>query len=240
MSSLPQKLSLKDKVLISFQDVSKIYARDNEALSDVSLDIKEGEFVCLAGRSGAGKTTLLKLLLGEEKPSQGRILFNGIEVQRIVPRDLPFFRRKIGAVFQDYKLLSSKSVYDNVAYVLEVMGFSDKEIKQDVPQVLDIVGLSDYAHHLPLELSGGERQRVAVARALITRPKLVCADEPTGNLDPYHTRDIIQLLLKIQELGSTVILATHDKEIINNLKKRVVTLDKGRVIRDEQRGRFIC
>jgi len=240
MNSSPPKSNLKNKTLISFQNITKAYPRGIEALKDVSFEIKEGEFICLAGRSGAGKSTLLKLLLGEEKPSQGRIFFNGIEVQRIESRDLPYFRRKIGAIFQDYKLLSSKTVYDNVAYVLEVIGFADEEINQDVPQVLDIVGLADCAQHFPKELSGGERQRVAVARALITRPKLICADEPTGNLDPYHTRDIVQLLLKIQELGSTVILATHDKEIINNLKKRVITLDKGKVIRDEQRGRFIC
>jgi len=236
----PPKLNLKNKTLISFQNVTKTYPRNIEALKDVSFEIKEGEFICLAGRSGAGKSTLLKLLLGEEKPSQGRIFFNGIEVQKIEPRDLPYFRRKIGAIFQDYKLLSSKTVYDNIAYVLEVIGFADEEINQDIPQVLDIVGLTDCAQHFPKELSGGERQRVAVARALVTRPKLICADEPTGNLDPYHTQDIVQLLLKIQELGSTVILATHDKEIINNLKKRVITLDKGKVIRDEQRGRFIC
>jgi len=234
------KLNLNKKTLISFQNVSKTYSRNVEALKDVSLDIKEGEFVCLAGRSGAGKSTLLRLLLAEEKPTQGRILFNGIEVQKIGLSDLPYFRRKIGAVFQDYKLLSSKTVYDNVAYVLEVMGYTDKEISQDVPQVLDIVGLADYAQRFPQELSGGERQRVAVARALINRPKLICADEPTGNLDPYHTRDIVQLLLKIQELGSTVLLATHDKEIINGLKRRVVTLDKGKIIRDEQKGRFVC
>lgn len=240
MTLSPQKSNLNKKTLISFQNVSKVYSSDNEALRDVSLDIKEGEFICLAGRSGAGKTTLLRMLLGEEKPSQGRIFFNGIEVQKIGPRDLPYFRRKIGAIFQDYKLLPSKTVYDNVAYVMEVMGISDEEINQDVPQVLDIVGLIDCAYHLPDQLSGGERQRVAIARALVTRPKLICADEPTGNLDPYHTRDIIQLFLKIQELGSTVILATHDKEIINGLKKRVVTLEKGKIIRDEQRGRFIC
>jgi len=228
------------KTLISFQKVSKVYPRNIEALKDVSFEIKKGEFVCLAGRSGAGKTTLLKLLLGEEKPTQGRIFFNGIEVQKIKPRDLPHFRRKIGAIFQDYKLLSTKTVYDNVAYVLEVMGFTDQEISQEVPQVLDIVGLTDCTNHFPEELSGGERQRVTIARALITRPEVICADEPTGNLDPYHTQDIIQLLLKIQELGATVILATHDKEIINSLKKRVVTLDKGKLIRDEERGRFIC
>lgn len=234
------KSDSNNKTLISFQNVSKIYPRNIEALVDVSFEIKKGEFVCLAGRSGAGKSTLLRLLLGEEKPTEGKIFFNGIEVQKIKPRDLPYYRRKIGAIFQDYKLLSSKTVYDNVAYVLEVMGYDDEEIKKDVPQVLDIVGLANCVYHFPEELSGGERQRVAVARALITRPKLICADEPTGNLDPYHSRDIIQLFLKIQELGATIILATHNKETINGLKKRVITLDKGKLIRDEEEGRFIC
>ena len=240
MSLLKQKSKLNNETVVSFQNVTKVYPRNVEALSNVSFKIKKGEFVCLAGRSGSGKTTLLKLLMGEEKPTSGRIFFDGIEVQRLNSKDLPLLRRRIGAIFQDYKLLSSKTVYENIAYVLEVIGFSKKEIDQEVPQVLEIVGLSDCADHFPEELSGGERQRVAIARALITRPELVCADEPTGNLDPYHTRDIIQLLLKIQELGATVILSTHDKEIINSLQKRVITLDKGKIIRDEQRGRFIC
>ncbi len=240
MSLLKQKSKLNNETVVSFQNVTKVYPRNVEALSNVSFKIKKGEFVCLAGRSGSGKTTLLKLLMGEEKPTSGRIFFDGIEVQRLNSKDLPLLRRRIGAIFQDYKLLSSKTVYENIAYVLEVIGFSKKEIDQEVPQVLEIVGLSDCADHFPEELSGGERQRVAIARALITRPELVCADEPTGNLDPYHTRDIIQLLLKIRELGATVILSTHDKEIINSLQKRVITLDKGKIIRDEQRGRFIC
>ena len=235
-----QKSNLNNKTLISFRNVFKTYPRSIEALENISFEIKKGEFVCLAGRSGAGKTTLLKMLLGEEKPTQGRIFFNGTEVQKIESKDLPYFRRKIGAIFQDYKLLSSKTVYDNVAYALEVMGSTDNEINADVPQVLDIVGLTDCANHFPEELSGGEKQRVAIARALIVRPKLVCADEPTGNLDPYHTRDIIQLLLRIQGLGATVILSTHDKETINSIKKRVITLEKGKIIRDEQEGRFIC
>ncbi|MCD6177849.1 cell division ATP-binding protein FtsE [bacterium] len=226
--------------MVSFQNVTKIYPRDVEALRNVSFEIKKGEFVCLAGRSGAGKTTLLKLLIGEEKPTYGRIFFDGIEVQKLPSKDLPFLRRRIGAIFQDYKLLSSRTVYENIAYALEVIGFDKEEIDRQVPQVLDIVGLTDCADHFPEELSGGEKQRVAIARALITRPELICADEPTGNLDPYHTRDIIQLLLKIQELGATVILSTHDKEIINSLHKRVITLEKGKIIRDEQHGRFIC
>lgn len=234
------KLKLNNKTLISFQNVTKVYPRNVTALYDVSFEIKEGEFVCLAGCSGAGKTTLLKLLMAEEKPSQGKIFLNGTEVQKIKSSNLPHFRRKIGAIFQDYKLIPSKTVYENVAYAMEVVGFSDEEIKQDVAQVLDVVGLLDFADHFPEELSGGEKQRVAIARALVVRPKLICADEPTGNLDPYHSRDIIQLLLKIQELGATIILSTHDKEIINGLKKRVITLDKGKLIRDEEKGRFVC
>jgi len=240
MSLSTPKSNLNNKTLISFQNVTKIYPRNVGALTDISFEIKEGEFVCLAGRSGAGKTTLLKLLMAEEKPTEGKIFFNGTEVSKIKPKDLPLFRRKIGAVFQDYKLLSSKTVYGNIAYAMEVVGFDKEEIDQDVPQVLDIVGLSACSDHFPEELSGGERQRVAIARALVTRPKLICADEPTGNLDPYHTRDIIQLFLKIQELGATIILSTHNREIINGLKKRVITIDNGKIIRDEQRGRFIC
>lgn len=240
MNLLKQKSKSISETIVSFRNVTKIYPRNVEALSNVSFKIKKGEFVCLAGRSGAGKTTLLKLLIREEQPTFGRIFFDGIEVQKLKPKDLPLLRRRIGVIFQDYKLLLSKTVYENIAYVLEVIGFSKEEINQEVPQVLEIVGLSDCADHFPKELSGGERQRVAIARALITRPELICADEPTGNLDPYHTRDIIQLLLKIQELGATVILSTHDKEIINSLQKRVITLEKGKIIRDEQPGRFIC
>lgn len=240
MNSSKRKSKSNNSVLISFRDVVKIYPRRVEALKNVSFDVERGEFVCLAGKSGAGKTTLLKLLLGQEKPTSGRIFFDGIEVQKIHPRDIPFLRRRIGAIFQDYKLLPSKTVYENVAYVLEVIGFEDEEIKREVPQVLEIVGLAECADHFPQELSGGERQRVAIARALITRPELICADEPTGNLDPYHTHDIIQLLLKIQELGATIILSTHDKEIINRLRKRVITLENGKIIRDEKKGRFIC
>lgn len=240
MSSLKQKSNLTDEVLISFEDITKTYPHGVSALRKVSFDIKKGEFISLVGKSGAGKTTLLKLLMGEEKPNEGRIIFDGIEVQKLRPIELPLLRQRIGAIFQDYKLLSSKTTYENVAYVMELMGFEDEEIEQDVPQVLDIVGLKECTSHFPQELSGGERQRVAIARALITRPEVICADEPTGNLDPYHTRDIIRLLLRIQELGTTVLLSTHDKNIINNLERRVITLDKGEIIRDEQKGRFIC
>jgi len=225
--------------LIKFHNITKIYPPNNVALENVSFKVNKKEFISITGKSGAGKTTLLKLLLAEEKPTKGRIFFDGKDVHKIKPGDLPQFRRKIGTVFQDYKLLPLKNTYANIAYVMEVISKSDEEIARDLPQVLEIVGLTSRAYNFPRELSGGERQRVAIARALIHRPDVILADEPTGNLDPYHTLDILKLLIKINQLGTTVILATHDKEIINQLGKRVITLEKGRVIRDEERGRFI-
>lgn len=225
--------------MIKFQNITKIYPPNTVALENVSFEIKPNEFVSIAGRSGAGKTTLLKLLLAEEKPTRGRIFFDDRDLSKIKSSQLPQIRRKIGAVFQDYKLLPSKTAYENVTYVMEVIGASDEEIKRDVPQVLEIVGLQERSQNFPAELSAGERQRVAIARALVHRPEVILADEPTGNLDPYNTLDIIRLLLKIHQLGTTIVLATHNKEIINSLGKRVITLEKGRVIRDEEKGRFI-
>jgi len=231
--------------MVKFQNVTKIYPasfsglKDTVALENVSFEIKEGEFISIVGRSGAGKTTLLKLILVEEKPTKGRIFLEEEELSKIKPEKLPQLRRKIGAVFQDYKLLASKTTCENVAYVLQVIGASDLEIARDVPKVLEIVGLQDRANNFPAELSAGERQRVSIARALIHRPKVILADEPTGNLDPYNTLDIIKLLLKIHEMGTTLILSTHNKEIVNSLGKRVITLEKGKIIRDEERGRFI-
>ncbi len=225
--------------MIKFLNITKIYPPDILALKDASLEIKPKEFVLITGKSGAGKTTLLKLILVEEKPNQGKIFFEGQDLCKIRTGDLPQLRRKIGTVFQDYKLLFSKTVYENIAYVMEVMGADENEIKRDVSQILDIVGLENKAQSFPAQLSGGERQRTAIARALIHRPDIILADEPTGNLDPYNTSDILRLLLKINELGTTVILATHDKEIINSLEKRVITLDKGKIVRDEKKGRFI-
>jgi len=230
--------------MVKFQNVTKIYPGHaagpaTVALEDVSFEVKPEEFVSIVGRSGAGKTTLLRLLLAEEKPTRGQIFFDDIDVHKLPSNRLPQLRKKIGAVFQDYELLPNKTAYENIAYVMEVIGLSDKEIARDVPEVLEIVGLKDRTNNFPTELSGGERQRVAIARALIHRPEVILADEPTGNLDPYHTLDIIRLLLKIQEMGTTVILATHDKETINRLGKRVITLEEGRIIRDEEKGRFI-
>ena len=225
--------------MIQFEKVSKIYPPNSIALQDVSFIIKEGEFISLVGKSGAGKSTLLELFLREEFPSEGRVLFQGDDIHQIKDSLLPEFRRKIGAVFQDYKLLPNKTAYENVAYIMEVMGASEEDIVRDVSEVLEIVGLIERAHHYPAQLSGGEKQRVAIARALIHRPDVIIADEPTGNLDPYHTRDIIHLLIKINELGTTVILATHNKEVINRLGKRVLTLSEGRLVRDEEKGRFM-
>jgi len=225
--------------MIKFQNITKIYNPNAIALEDVSLEIGKGEFVSIVGRSGAGKTTLLKILLAEEKPTRGRVFFDGQDVRKIKKGELSQLRRRMGTIFQDYKLLSSKNAYENIAYVLEVVGAADGEISRDVFQVLEIVGLSDKARNFPQELSGGERQRVVVARALIHRPDVILADEPTGNLDPYHTHDIINLLLRINEMGTTIILATHNKGIINSLGRRVITLEKGRLIKDEEKGRFI-
>ncbi len=229
--------------MIRFEKISKIYPTPGEhptvALDDVSFEIKEKEFVSIVGRSGAGKTTLLKLLLVEEKPTKGRIFFNNEDLSKIKTKDLPLLRRKIGAVFQDYKLFPSKTAYENIAYVMEVIGASEEEIARDVPEVLKIVGLTDRANNFPAELSGGERQKVAIARSLIHRPRVILADEPTGNLDPYNALEIVRLLLTINELGTTVVLSTHNREIINRIEKRVITLEQGRVIRDEEVGRFI-
>ena len=225
--------------MISFQNLTKIYPPNIVALDNVSFNVEDKEFVCIVGRSGAGKTTLLKLLLAVEKPTQGKIFFENDDLFNIQSEKLPEFRRKIGVIFQDYKLLPSKTVYENVAYVMELMGRSDREISREIPQILKIVELEGRSHNFPAQLSGGDQQRAAVARAIAHRPQVILADEPTGNLDPYNTQDLIRLLKKINKLGTTIILATHDKEIIDSLKERVITLERGRLIRDEKEGRFI-
>jgi len=225
--------------MIAFQGISKVYNSHSTALDDVSFKVNPGEFVSLVGRSGAGKSTVIKLLIGEEKPTRGRVFFGQYEVNKLRDKELPALRRHIGIVFQDFRLLPTKNAYENVAFALEVAGRPQREINDLVPQVLDMVGLGDKAKNFPHELSGGERQRVAIARAMVHRPEVVIADEPTGNLDPFHTADIVNLLLKINELGTTVLLATHDREVINSIGRRVVTLDQGRVIRDEENGRFM-
>ena len=225
--------------MIKFQNISKIYPPDAVALEEVSFEIQPKEFVSIVGKSGGGKTTLLRLLLAEEKPTKGRVFFDDVDVHRIKRSYYPLFRRRIGVIFQDYKLLPTKTAFENIAYVMEVMGKSKEEIEKAVPQVLGIVGLTDKANNFPAHLSGGEKQRVAIARALIHRPDVILADEPTGNLDPYNTSEIIRLLVKINETGTTVVLASHDKEVINSLRRRVITLEDGKILRDEEKGRFI-
>jgi len=225
--------------MIEFKSVSKYYPGDCAALEKVTFNINPKEFVSIVGRSGAGKTTLLKLLLKEEMPSEGEILVDGRNIRNLKERELPLYRRKIGTIFQDFKLLPNKNAYENIAFAMEAAGRSEEDIAEDVPQILSLVELVDKANNFPCQLSGGEKQRVAIGRALIHKPDILMADEPTGNLDPLHTWDIIRLLCRINELGTTVILATHDREIINALSKRVVSLDRGRVIRDEENGRYI-
>jgi cell division transport system ATP-binding protein len=225
--------------MIVFENITKLYPPNTIALKDVSFQIKNGEFLSVVGKSGAGKTTLIKLLLREQEPSEGKIFFNDFDVCRLKYSYLPYYRQKIGSIFQDYRLLNHKTVYENVAYAMEVMGATDYEIERDIPQILEMVGLADKFFNFPREISGGEKQRTAIARALATRPEIIVADEPTGNLDPYHSKEIIDLLVKINQIGTSIILSTHDKEIINSLKRRVVTLDNGELVRDEQRGRFI-
>ncbi|MBI2623872.1 cell division ATP-binding protein FtsE [Candidatus Parcubacteria bacterium] len=225
--------------MIKFDNVSKIYNEHAVALEGVTLEIQPGEFVSIVGQSGAGKSTFLKLLIAEEEPSSGRVFLDAIDVHQIPPAKLPILRRRIGNVFQDFKLLTDRTAFENVAFAMEVAGVAEHDIHRDVPKVLELVGLADKGGNFPRELSGGEKQRVAIARALAHRPDIIMADEPTGNLDPLNTWDIIRLLMKINDLGTTVILATHDREIINTIERRVVSLDRGRIVRDEARGRYI-
>lgn len=225
--------------MIIFQNVTKEYNNGTVALDKVSFKIHPGEFVSVVGRSGAGKSTVVKLLIGEDRPDKGQIFFGSYEINKLKSSDMPEYRRHIGVIFQEFRLLTRKTVFENVAFALEVAGRPQREINEFVPQVLEMVGLTDKAKNFPTELSGGERQRVAIARAMINRPDLIIADEPTGNLDPLNTWEVIKILMKINELGSTVLLATHDKEIVNTLGQRVITLEDGKVVRDEEHGRFL-
>ncbi|MDP2856054.1 MAG: cell division ATP-binding protein FtsE [bacterium] len=225
--------------MIFFQNVSKIYNSRSVALDNVTFKIMPQEFAILVGRSGAGKSTVIKLLIGEERPTKGRIFLDKQEVNKLKSKDMPKLRRKIGIVFQDFKLLPHKNAFENVAFALEAAGCLPKEIHEFVPQILDLVGLKDKMLNFPCELSGGERQRVAIARAMINQPDILVADEPTGNLDPINSNEIIKLLLKINELGTTVLLATHNKQLVDSLNKRVISIEGGRIVRDEEEGRYI-
>jgi len=225
--------------MIKFNNVTKIYPPETLVLKDISFEIKQGEFVSVVGKSGSGKTTLTRLILGLEEPTEGEVFFKEMNMEDIDSKKIQELRRKIGVIYQDYKLLPTKTVFENVAYIMAVEGKTDEEINCEVPKVLDIIGLSDKHDNFPSELSGGEQQRLAIARALVNHPDIIIADEPTGNLDPYNTYEVIALLQKINLAGTTIILATHDREVINKLGKRVITIENGRIIRDEEAGRFI-
>lgn len=223
--------------MIELQRVTKTYGA-HVVLDDISLAIEPGEFVSLVGQSGAGKSTLIKLLTCEERPTKGRIYIAGRDISELTPKELPGYRRKIGIIFQDFRLLPHKNVHENIAYALEVCGATDEEIKRRVPKILELVGLSNQTKNYPNELSGGEQQRVAIARSLIHSPKILIADEPTGNLDPENTNDIIRLLERINHFGTIVLLATHNKDVVDQLKRRVVELDHGKIVRDDKRGGY--
>ncbi len=225
--------------MVEFDRVTKVFPGGFVALEETSIRIYPGEFVSLVGASGAGKSTMLKLIYSEEEPTSGTIHFNGRDVSKINRKHLPYYRRNIGTVFQDFKLLPQKTAFENVAYALEVYGKSSEEILQEVPEILDIVGLADKADKLPKQLSGGEQQRVAIARALILQPKMIIADEPSGNLDPDSAEDIINLLMEINKLGTTVILATHNKSFVDKIGKRVIVLDHGYLVGDEHEGKYV-
>ena len=225
--------------MIVFENVTKIYDAA-PALDGINFGIEKGEFISIVGQSGAGKSTLLRLIFAEEKPTEGNIFIKGKDISKIKNSQLPILRRHVGVIFQDFKLLANRTVFENVAFTMEVVGKSNAEIKEDVPQVLEIVGLASKKDNYTNELSGGEKQRVSIARALVHRPDIIIADEPTGNLDFINTWDVIQLLMKINQYGTTIILATHDREIVNLINKRVVTIDKGRVTRDQtSKGKYL-
>lgn len=225
--------------MVLFKNVSKIYTGHQTALKNVNLHIQPGEFVSIVGQSGTGKTTLVKLILAEERPSKGKIVIGGWDITDIKHREIPTLRKQIGVVFQDFKLLRRKTLFENVAFALEVGGENISNIREIVPQVLRIVGLESKMDRFPHQISGGEAQRVVVARSLAHRPKILVADEPTGNLDSINSRDIIELLKKINDFGTTVILVTHNREVVNDLRRRVITLEDGVVISDQQHGKYL-
>jgi cell division transport system ATP-binding protein len=222
--------------VIYFNNVSKIY-RDAVALDDVTFTVETGEFVSVVGHSGAGKTTLTKMILAEEIPTGGAVFFESIDVHKLKSKDLTKLRRRIGVVFQDYKLLSNKTAYENIAFAMEAVGKTEEEIASDVPHVLELVDLSHRVSHFPNQMSGGEQQRLAIARAIINQPELIIADEPTGNLDPVNTHEIVQILKKINDLGTTVILTTHNRGVIESVGKRVITMENGKIIRDTKHNK---
>lgn len=227
------------KNVITFDNVSKRYNGNFPALDKVSFVIEPNEFVSIVGPSGAGKTTLLRMLLVEERPTEGKVMLHNTDINTLSGEDINFIRRKIGAVFQDFRLLPHKNVFENIAFAMEAAGRSDEEIESDVPHVLELVDLGPKIWNFPHELSGGEKQRVAIARAIVNQPDIIIADEPTGNLDPANTYDIVQIFKKINDLGTTVILTTHNKGVIDSINRRVITMQEGKVVRDDPTGKYI-
>ena len=225
--------------MIYFDSVSKYYNNSDIALQGITLSVAPGEFVSVVGHSGAGKTTLLKLLLAEERPSEGAVYFHSADIHQLKKGHLTKYRQKIGTVFQDFRLLPNRTAFENIAFAMEAAGRADEEIETDVPYVLDLVDLRDKMWNFPGELSGGERQRVAIARAIVNQPDVIIADEPTGNLDPINTYEIVQILKKINDLGTTVVLTTHNKGVIDSLNRRVITMDSGKIVRDDASGRYV-
>ncbi|MBX4211522.1 MAG: cell division ATP-binding protein FtsE [Candidatus Yanofskybacteria bacterium] len=226
--------------MIEIKNVSAIYDDKFTALNNISLEIKDGEFVSIVGPAGAGKSTLLRLLTRELRPSEGEVVVDGVDLATVSRRDIPLLRRKVGTVYQDFKLLSARNAYENVSFALEVCGAKRDEIESDVPKVLSIVGLGDKSENFPHQLSGGEKQRLAIARALVHRPRIILADEPTGNLDMVNGYEVLKLLTKINELGTTVILVTHNRDIVNAVGRRVLTMENGRLVRDQvEQGKYI-
>ena len=226
--------------MIYFDNVSKLYNDGRSAaIQEVTFQVAPHEFVSVVGHSGAGKTTLLKMVIAEDRPTYGQVFFESIDVHRIPRARLPHYRRKIGTVFQDFKLLTGKTAYENIAFAMEANGRSDAEIAENVPQALALVDLEDKAWNFPHELSGGEKQRVAIARAIVNQPDIIVADEPTGNLDPIATYEVVQILRKINDLGTTVIMTTHNKGVIDELNRRVITMDEGRIVRDDETGKYV-
>ena len=224
--------------MIYFDKVTKKYG-DTNALEGVTLSVAPKEFISIVGHSGAGKTTLLKLLLAEERPSEGTVFFESVDVNNLPSAALHHYRRRIGMVFQDFRLIPNKTAYENIAFAMEAVGRTDDEIKSDVPYILELVNLADKAHNFPGQLSGGEKQRIAIGRAIVNQPDIIVADEPTGNLDPINAYEVVEILKKINQLGTTVVITTHNKGVVDAIGKRVITIDRGKVVRDDAEGKYV-
>lgn len=225
--------------LIEFKDVHKAYIDDIHVLKDINLAIDEGEFVSVAGASGAGKTTLMKLILAEIWPTRGDVLYEQIKIHELPRDEITRHRRRIGMVFQDFRLLPHKTAYENISFAMEAAGRADEEIEEDVPYALELVDLSDKMWSFPRELSGGQKQRLAIARAIVNQPDVIIADEPTGNLDPINANEVIEILKKVNDLGTTVLLTTHNKQVVDALENRVITMENGEIVRDAKKGKYV-